>query len=161
MQPLIVAQQVTQGIADFLRAAFPASSPGFAGVVERFLEQRDNVFKGPYLSIPLPFRQQMGKAPAFAWLPAGFIPHAHQAKAFRRLTGDDARSTLVATGTGSGKTECFLYPILEHCRLQQAAGRRGIKAIILYPMNALAGDQANRVAKEILKAGALAGVRAG
>lgn len=161
MQPLIVAEQITQGIADFLRAAFPANSPSFAGVIERFLEQRDNVFKGPYLSIPLPFRQQVGEAPAFAWLPAGFIPHAHQAKAFERLFGDDARSTLVATGTGSGKTECFLYPILEHCRRQHAAGQRGIKAIILYPMNALAGDQANRVAKEILKANALSGVRAG
>ena len=111
MQPLIVAQQVTQGIADFLRAAFPASSPGFAGVVERFLAQRDNVFKGPYLSLQLPFRQQADETLAFAWLPTGFIPHGHQAKAFRRLAGDDARSTLVATGTDSGKTEIFLYPI--------------------------------------------------
>ncbi|MEN1663488.1 hypothetical protein AAIH06_35390, partial [Pseudomonas aeruginosa] len=39
--------------------------------------------------------------------------------------------------------------------------RRGIKAIILYPMNALATDQAGRVAKEVVKTAALAGVRAG
>ena len=53
----------------------------------------------------------------------------------------------MATGTGSGKTECFLYPILDHVLANPS--QRGIKAIILYPMNALAGDQARRFAKEI------------
>lgn len=70
-----------------------------------------------------------------------------QQKAFERLTGDDGRSTLVATGTGSGKTECFLYPILEYC--YQHRGERGIKALIIYPMNALATDQAKRIAELI------------
>lgn len=48
---------------------------------------------------------------------------------------------MIATGTGSGKTECFLYPILEYC--YRHIGERGIKALIIYPMNALASDQAN------------------
>lgn len=162
MQPLIVGQQVAQGVADFLRTAFPSTTPGFVGLLERFLAERNNILKGPYLTVPLPFRKQANAGqPPFAWLPASFVPHAHQARAFARLGGDDAQSTLVATGTGSGKTECFLYPILEHCRVARAEGRRGIKAIILYPMNALAGDQAGRVAKEIVKAAGLSGVRAG
>ncbi len=162
MQPLIVAQQLTQGVADFLKTAFPSTTQGFAGLIERFLEQPENLFKGPYLSVPLPFRPGgEGKPPPFTWLAPGFRPHAHQAKAFSRLTGDSAQSTLVATGTGSGKTECFLYPILEHCRQARLHNERGIKAIILYPMNALATDQASRVAKEILKAPDLRGLRAG
>ena len=162
MQPLIVSQQVTQGVADFLRTAFPSTTPGFEGLLERFLAERSNIFKGPYLTVPLPFRkQQLSGIPAFPWLPTGFVPHAHQAKAFTRLSGEAAQSTLVATGTGSGKTECFLFPILEHCRQARADGRSGIKAIILYPMNALASDQANRVAKEIVKTAALSGLRAG
>ncbi|ABP81069.1 DEAD/DEAH box helicase [Stutzerimonas stutzeri] len=162
MQPLIVSQQVTQGVADFLRTAFPSTTPGFEGLLERFLAERSNIFKGPYLTLPLPFRKQLnGGVPAFPWLPASFVPHAHQAKAFVRLAGEEARSTLVATGTGSGKTECFLYPILEHCRVARAEGRRGIKAIILYPMNALASDQSGRVAKEIVKSAGLSGIRAG
>ena len=45
--------------------------------------------------------------------------------------------TVIATGTGSGKTECFLYPILDHCRRQ--TGSKGIKAILIYPMNAPGG----------------------
>lgn len=162
MQPLIVSQQVTQGVADFLRTAFPSTTLGFEGLLERFLAERSNIFKGSYLTLPLPFRKQSnGGVPAFLWLPTGFVPHAHQAKAFARLVGEEARSTLVATGTGSGKTECFLYPILEHCRVAREEGRRGIKAIILYPMNALASDQSGRVAKEIVKAVGLSGIRAG
>ena len=162
MQPLILADQITRGAADFLRAAFPSSTPGFDGLLERFLARPGNLFKGPYLTLPLPFRTQadLGK-PFFSWLPDGFRPYAHQARAFKRLSGDYAASTLVATGTGSGKTECFLYPILEHCRQQRQAGHKGIKAIILYPMNALATDQASRLAKLILSNTQLSGIRAG
>jgi len=35
--------------------------------------------------------------------------------AFKRLGGEVAQPTLVATGTGSGKTEAFMYPILDYC----------------------------------------------
>lgn len=52
------------------------------------------------------------------------------------------RHTIVSTGTGSGKTETFLIPILSHC-LQTS--EKGVKAIIVYPMNALAGDQVERI----------------
>jgi DEAD/DEAH box helicase domain-containing protein len=67
----------------------------------------------------------------------------------------------VATGTGSGKTECFLLPLLAHCRQEHAQGSRGIKAILIYPMNALATDQARRIAQLIHATPALAGLRAG
>lgn len=161
MQPLILSQQITRGVADFLRAAFPISNPPFHRLMEDFLQHPANLFKGPYLSVPMPFRKQKGAVTAISWLPDGFVPHAHQARAFARLLGNQPQSTLVATGTGSGKTECFLYPILEHCRQQQAVGAKGIKAIILYPMNALATDQASRLAREILGKKALNGIRAG
>src|SRR5690606_10604197 len=62
--------------------------------------------------------------------------------------------TLVATGTGSGKTECFMYPILEHCAEHPGPG---VKAIVIYPMNALAQDQARRFAEEIHKRESLRG----
>ncbi|WP_028323998.1 DEAD/DEAH box helicase [Desulfatirhabdium butyrativorans] len=68
---------------------------------------------------------------------------------FERLCGDRPRSTLIATGTGSGKTECFLYPILDYCAAR--AGMPGIKAIVIYPMNALATDQAKRIAQAIYR----------
>lgn len=160
MQPLIVAEQVRQGVADFLATTFPATTPGFETVMADFLATPGKLAQGPYVSIGLPFRKYAGK-PVFDWLDKGFVPHAHQARAFERLVGDEAKSTLIATGTGSGKTECFLYPVLEHCRQQRAAGKRGIKAILIYPMNALATDQASRLAREILTRPAFAGISAG
>lgn len=160
MQPLIVAEQVRQGVADFLATTFPATTPGFETLMADFLATPGKLAQGPYVSIDLPFRKYAGK-PMFDWLENGFVPHAHQARAFERLVGDEPKSTLIATGTGSGKTECFLYPVLEHCRQQRAAGKRGIKAILIYPMNALATDQASRLAREILTRPAFAGISAG
>jgi ATP-dependent helicase YprA (DUF1998 family) len=64
--------------------------------------------------------------------------------------GGEAQPTLITTGTGSGKTESFLTPILDDCRRQRRQGKAGIKAILLYPMNALATDQALRL-NELLR----------
>ena len=82
----------------------------------------------------------------FERIQLSFTPYRHQFRAFQRLCGPNPRSTLVATGTGSGKTECFSFPILDYY-----AGRpeQGVKAIIVYPMNALAADQARRFARDI------------
>ena len=49
----------------------------------------------------------------------------------------------MATGTGSGKTEAFLVPVVAHAFAQRH--RPGVKAIALYPMNALVNDQEDRV----------------
>jgi ATP-dependent helicase YprA (DUF1998 family) len=60
------------------------------------------------------------------------------------------QSTLVSTGTGSGKTECFLYPIISRClKLRDENADEGIVAVIVYPMNALAEDQLGRL-RELL-----------
>jgi len=159
MQPVIVAEQTRQGVADYLATTFPATTPGFESLLARFLDTPGSLAKGPYVTVGLPFRRSAAP-PAFDWL-TGFVPHAHQARAFARLAGDAPASTLIATGTGSGKTECFLYPVLDHCRRQRRLGRRGIKAVLIYPMNALATDQAQRLAKEIVTRPAFAGLTAG
>ena len=54
---------------------------------------------------------------------------------------------VVATGTGSGKTESFLLPILGHLTDERDAGTLGpgVRALLLYPMNALANDQVKRL----------------
>ena len=108
---------------------------------------KGSVYHEPYVAVRLPFRVAAEMPTCFEAIHPAYLPYVHQQKAFERLTGDDGRSTLVATGTGSGKTECFLYPILEYC--YQHRGERGIKALIIYPMNALATDQAKRIAELI------------
>lgn len=119
----------------------------FKGSVEKMLANKGSVYHEPYVAVRLPFRVAAEMPTCFEAIHPAYLPYVHQQKAFERLTGDDGRSTLVATGTGSGKTECFLYPILEYC--YQHRGERGIKALIIYPMNALATDQAKRIAELI------------
>jgi len=152
MLPSLVTPQLISGVQEFLRTAFVSSSTGFRrddgrSAIDDFVDTPDALFKGPWLGLGLPFRT----VDADAELPLkhfhpGFPPYQHQMLAFQRLCGDSPLSTLVATGTGSGKTECFMYPLLDRCLSSQS---RGIKAIVIYPMNALATDQARRFAKEI------------
>ncbi len=70
--------------------------------------------------------------------------YVHQEVAIESILA--GKTTIIATGTGSGKTEAFLIPILDHCLKNR--GNKGIKAIILYPMNALANDQLRRIEED-------------
>lgn len=75
----------------------------------------------------------------------------HQEMAIRRLVRDK-RNIVVASGTGSGKTEAFLVPILNHLFREKENDELtpGIRALLLYPMNALANDQLKRL-RSVLK----------
>jgi len=61
---------------------------------------------------------------------------SHQSRAIRGIL--DGRSTVVATGTSSGKTLCYQIPILDDLIRDPAPG---LRAIIIYPLNALVNDQ--------------------
>ncbi|MDP1613773.1 MAG: hypothetical protein Q8M11_22150 [Sulfuritalea sp.] len=74
MQPLIVANEVHRCVADFLATAFPSTTPGFQGLIDRFLAHPANLFRGPYLSVALPFRAGHEAGTRFSWLPEGFTP---------------------------------------------------------------------------------------
>ena len=156
MIPSVIASQVRRGIEDFLRTTYPPEDPFFADLLEDFFQEEGSLFRGPFLSLKLPFRPGRGKsAELYPELPMKFAPYLHQELAFARLSGENPKSTLIATGTGSGKTECFMYPLLDYCYRHR--GARGVKAIIIYPMNALATDQARRFAGAICNNPALKG----
>ena len=74
-------------------------------------------------------------------------PFTHQLASWEYLLADDPRSVLVTSGTGSGKTECFLIPILESLvRERVRAGHvNGVHALLLYPLNALINSQRDRL----------------
>ena len=68
----------------------------------------------------------------------------HQEQVFEAVKA--GQHVLVATGTGSGKTESFLYPIIDDLLRQRDQGiHEGLTAILVYPMNALANDQLDRL----------------
>ncbi|MEP3431174.1 MAG: DEAD/DEAH box helicase [Roseibium sp.] len=163
MNPILLGRQVERSLKDLVRGTFNTTGPAFDGTIDRFLAAPSNFLKGPWISVAMPFKQLVAPGATFDQpfpdVPLRFAPYQHQLTAFERLGGANPRSTLVATGTGSGKTESYLWPILEHCRLNK--DKPGIKAILIYPMNALATDQARRIARAIDQIPALTGVRAG
>ena len=79
-----------------------------------------------------------------------FHPYKHQLEAWRHLTARPPQSILVTSGTGSGKTECFMVPLLDDLAREAEAQREplsGVRAIALYPLNALIASQQDRLGK--------------
>ncbi len=111
------------------------------------------LLKGPYVSVSRGFRpgRKLKGLSADGVVPpalAGLAPfpsvRAHREAAIRSVR--EGRTTVVSTGTGSGKTEAFLHPILSRCLEPRDAGAApGIVAVLVYPMNALAEDQLGRL----------------
>lgn len=77
-------------------------------------------------------------------MPRDRAPYAHQLAAWEASLGQD-KSVLVTAGTGAGKTECFLIPILQDV-LDNPLLKGGVRAILLYPLNALIESQRERLA---------------
>lgn len=166
--PVHAAGSILEGITEYLTTSFSLADKQIAEELRRFLgDGESGMFHGPYLRTRLPYARAKDWHGVLGWLPAGFTPYHHQKAAFERLRSVDQGGprrpdpTLVVTGTGSGKTESFLYPILDHARRTRARGQTGVKAVLLYPMNALANDQADRLARLIAADPALKGVTAG
>ncbi|MBV7695004.1 DEAD/DEAH box helicase [Streptomyces sp. TRM70350] len=163
MRPTLAAAQLRGSLTQYLTTTYALTDSDTRLALERFLSHPETgIFRGPYLRIRTPFHTaDDGWRQHLEWTP-GFPPYRHQAKAWERLSTlrGAARPTLITTGTGSGKTESFLVPVLDHCRREKAAGRAGVRAVLLYPMNALATDQAGRIG-EYLAQPELAQVTAG
>lgn len=70
-------------------------------------------------------------------------PYKHQITSWNTLL-KEKKSIAVTTGTGSGKTECFMLPVL-HDLYENCQNEPGIRAIFLYPLNALIGSQKKRM----------------
>lgn len=82
-----------------------------------------------------------------------FLPYEHQVKCWDALLspGTTYKSMVVTTGTGSGKTESFMVPLItELARLNQPGS---LKAIFLYPLNALMEDQKSKLDELIERSG--------
>ncbi|WP_245760091.1 DEAD/DEAH box helicase [Pseudomonas graminis] len=77
-------------------------------------------------------------------------PYEHQSQALAAFLGEEAADLVIATGTGSGKTESFLMPVIGSLAVEgeerpDSAAMPGCRAMLLYPMNALVNDQMARI----------------
>jgi DEAD/DEAH box helicase domain-containing protein len=76
--------------------------------------------------------------------PRSRLPYRHQIESWRVLGLHETKSAIISAGTGSGKTECFLVPMLDslYRRKERVSG---VEAIMLYPLNALIASQQERL----------------
>jgi hypothetical protein len=164
LNPIRFASQVNKQFLDYQLTAFPLTDPDLAAQAHsnlyRGLEQSP-LIQGPYISLSKSFQQGRDlrelarKGSVHPALP-GLAPYpmlfAHQYEALQQVQA--GRHCLIATGTGSGKTEAFLYPILDHClRLRDNHAPDGVVAVLVYPMNALAIDQLGRLRRMLVGSG--------
>lgn len=154
MLSLHQAYEIKESLLAYLKATFHFREKALHQAFYDFiLHPQEGMFKGPYISLKTGFVK--AKEEEIAAIPLeikpNWPPYLHQLQSWYRLSTQEQRPlpTIVTTGTGSGKTESFLYPILDYCYKER--NRQGVKVIILYPMNALAGDQAKRLAEAIFE----------
>lgn len=158
MSAKVLLDEVGERYRRYLRTTFFIRDRSLRNSFAQALN-RENLTKGPYLEMTPRFRQARPLRECLRdWFPGeqwdeGFLAsinadrplYRHQEEAILKAVTD--QNVIVATGTGSGKTESFLLPILIHLYRASRHGTSspGVKALILYPMNALVADQRERL----------------
>lgn len=150
--PIIFSKEVfsayTDFLIDFLNFQDPQLRKEIAEIIKFDLLNGSILVKGPYISLnkPLKFGKNLEELSTeirisdFLKRKIKFNLYKHQEEAFRTINLKN--NVVISTGTGSGKTEAFLLPMLNDLLLNR---KDGIQAIIIYPMNALANDQLGRI----------------
>lgn len=142
---------------NYLKTSFYFRDPHLRASFKRALEEQGALSKGPFPEPARSFKLGINEILLAKELfpdPDNLLPslternlYVHQEKAIRTAHSDQ-NNVVVATGTASGKTESFLYPILftlYQQYLNSELTEPGVRALILYPMNALANDQRERL----------------
>ena len=154
MNPIQLSQEIERRYRQYLSTTFYFRDPELRASFEYALRS-GQLTKGPFLEATPVFKRGQLTREVIHLLGVqpdeGFIQALHprlfwhQESAITRILR--GHNVIVATGTGSGKTEVFLYPILLHLyeEFQKGILRPGVRALILYPMNALANDQRERL----------------
>lgn len=158
--PVNASKDITKKYTRYLSTIFSLADPEFQKLFEQRLQETP-FSKGPFLEVTDAFQKgltileliEQGELPA-TFERLGFHTnrplYRHQVDSLRKLASGN--NAVVSTGTGSGKTESFLLPLLRELVQQSNDGKLnpGVRAMLIYPMNALANDQIERL-RELLK----------
>ncbi len=163
--PSRLARVLRTRLTSYLESAYPLSNPVLLRERRHLLTEEDCalVAQQPFVETTPRYESSTAKLPDLeipkeasslfdVLLTAGAVfpyPYTHQARSIEGFLGR-GEDLVVTTGTGSGKTECFLFPMLgslaeEAARHPTSFQRRAVRALILYPMNALVNDQLSRL----------------
>jgi len=158
LNPIERSQYIDARYKEYLKSSFEF---GKSDLQKLFIEEleKEKLFKGPYVDLSFPFQrgnnldsliEEGVVCESFRRLEdINFTRplYSHQEEAIRHI--GSGKSAIITTGTGSGKTESFLYPILNELLfdIEKENTDVGVRAIFLYPMNALVNDQIDRIRK--------------
>lgn len=158
LNPIQESKFIENEFREYLKDTFDFSDSEYK---KQFIEEldRQSLYKGPYLNASLPFvsSKSINELISEGKISSLFTRlnnidfdrklYIHQEQSIDKIS--NGRNVVITTGTGSGKTESFLYPVLNTILRDIEAGNNGpgIRAILLYPMNALVNDQIDRVRK--------------
>ena len=169
--PARASRNICDEFVDYITSAFPISDKSIRD--EFSSELNEIISKGPIVEISDIFKsglsiaelinvgvlskgfqnievKKSNKYPYIFNLPLDRPLYKHQEKAIRNIVSGE--NQVISTGTGSGKTECFLIPVLNELLNEIEAGTltAGVRALFIYPMNALANDQLKRIRELLL-----------
>lgn len=154
-------------LGNYIKSQYFGKSPILLNSVVNDLDSEGLLYQKPFIESSPSYKSTMNgikQADIPKWLRDFFSelgdaglgvyqsPFNHQIIALEKAyQGEDL---FVSTGTGSGKTECFMWPLLAKLAVEAHDSpntwqSRGIRAIIMYPMNALVSDQVSRLRRLI------------
>lgn len=154
--PVTASKHITEKYYRYLKTSFKMPDP-YRSEFEHLIDSGESFAAGPYLDVTDAFKK--GKSISELIL-EGILPstfskihmnlerplYLHQEKAIRKIASEH-KNIVVSTGTGSGKTESFLIPVLRELTMEAETGTLcpGVRTLLIYPMNALANDQTERL----------------
>jgi len=155
-------QHYTDALRTYITSTYHISHPALVDLRDELLARRGAVAQTPYLESTARYAASRRYeelsiprevAELLSWLgDRGVLfdpPYDHQARALELALNRPFHDLVVTTGTGSGKTETFLLPILGRMAAEALGGKsfetRAVRALLLYPMNALVNDQLGRL----------------
>ncbi len=162
-----VHKQLRTELENYIKSQYFGKSPLLLSALSDRIDDEGLLYQKPFIeSSPAYVNVQNGikTASIEPWMKEYFLqlatadigvfssPFAHQISALEAAArGEDL---FVSTGTGSGKTECFMWPLLakmatEARNAKASWAKRGVRTIIMYPMNALVSDQVSRLRRMI------------
>jgi len=165
MNTIEITKKLEESLVDYLATTFDVNKDGeeteLAYEIRNSFERSGALFNGPFLELILPYKtilsiRQLCDAGIFSRKildldcfklkkpkPVSLDTelYTHQVKAIKKLCAEN-KSVVVSAGTGSGKTESFSLPIVNDLLQDNTPG---VRALLVYPLNALVNDQLDRL----------------
>ena len=162
-----IEERLHERLREYIETEYFGKTPQVMKAVDPYLRETGAIFQKPYYEATPAYKVDRdglagARLPeeskcflarmADARLGVYKTPYKHQVQALNDFWS--GKDVLVSTGTGSGKTECFMWPLVSKLAQEAAASPqiwkvRGVRTLILYPMNALVADQLGRLRRMI------------